>query len=237
MKKRNKFILFVTVFVLLVGLLQAGLTKIAENILVMENAENSVTVVLDAGHGGLDSGCVGLSGSYEKDINLSIVLKLCDMLKVSGVNVVLTRSEDKSIHNKGVVGIRNQKESDMDNRLKIINESGAYALVMVHQNKFTDSKYSGAQMFYNEETEGSETLAGIMQNKFVEFLQPDNKREIKEEEEKIFLLTNSKMAGVLCECGFLSNPEEEALLVDDEYQSKVAFTIYSGLMEFLDNKR
>lgn len=234
MKKRNKFILGLTVFILMVGLLQAALTKITENILVMENAENMVTVVLDAGHGGLDSGCVGVSGAYEKDINLSIVLKLKEMLNLSGVNVVLTRDSDKSIHDKGVSGIRNQKESDMDNRLEIINKSGAVALVMVHQNKFTDSKYSGAQMLYNDETDGSETLASIIQNKFVEFLQPDNKREIKEEEDKIYLLKNATMPGVLCECGFLSNPEEEALLKDDEYQSKVAFTIYSGLMEFLN---
>ena len=234
MKKRNKFVLGLVAFVLLIGLMQAGLTKIAENIIVMENAENKVTVVLDAGHGGLDSGCVGASGSYEKDINLAIVLKLRDMLEISGVNVVLTREDDKSIHDKGTVGIRKQKESDMDNRLKIINDSGASALIMVHQNKFTDSQYSGAQMFYNEQTEGSETLADIIQKKFVEYLQPENKREIKEEEDKIFLLSNSKMAGVLCECGFLSNPEEEQLLNDDEYQSKVAFTIYSGLMEFLN---
>lgn len=234
MKKRNKFILGLTVFVLMIGLLQAALTKITENIFVMENAQNSVTVVLDAGHGGLDSGCVGVSGAYEKDINLSIVLKLKEMLRLSGVNVVLTRDSDKSIHSKGVSGIRNQKESDMDNRLEIINKSGAKALVMVHQNKFTDSQYSGAQMFYNDETDGSENLASIMQSKFVEFLQPDNKREIKEEEDKIFLLKNATMAGVLCECGFLSNPEEEALLKDDEYQSKVAFTIYCGLMEFFN---
>ena len=149
MKKRNKYVLLLTALVLAIGLVQAGITKIAENILVMENANNRVTVVLDAGHGGLDSGCVGAAGSYEKDINLAIVMKLRDMLNVSGVNVVLTRDSDKSIHDSGVTGIRNQKESDMDNRLEIINSSGADALIMVHQNKFTDPQYSGAQMFYN----------------------------------------------------------------------------------------
>ena len=84
------------------------------------------------------------------------------------------------------------------------------------------------------ETDGGEEFADILQKKFVEFLQPNNEREIKEEEEKIYLLSNSSMPGVLCECGFLSNPEEEALLSDNEYQSKVAFTIYCGLMEFLN---
>ena len=234
MVKRNKYILFLTALVLVIGVAQAGLTKITENVIVSNIAENTVTVVLDAGHGGLDSGCVGSSGALEKEINLSIVMKLKDMLEVSGVNVVLTRASDKSIHDKGVTGIRNQKESDMDNRLKIINDSGADALIMVHQNKFTDPQYSGAQMFYNMETDGGEEFADILQKKFVEFLQPDNEREIKEEEEKIYLLSNSSMPGVLCECGFLSNPEEEALLSDNEYQSKVAFTIYCGLMEFLN---
>lgn len=233
MKSRNKYILFLTAVVLIIGAMQAGLTSLTENIYVQSTISESVTVVLDAGHGGLDSGCVGENGTLEKDINLSIVLKLRDMLEISGVNVILTRETDKSIHDKGVTGIRNQKESDMDNRLEIINSSGADALIMVHQNKFTDSKYNGAQMFYNDETEGAETFADILQNKFVEYLQPDNKREIKEEEDKIYLLMNSKMPGVLCECGFLSNPEEEKNLSNDEYQSKVAFTIYSGLMEFL----
>ena len=233
MKPKNKYFLILTAIVLIIGLAQAGLTKIAENVLVMNETANKTTIVLDAGHGGLDSGCIGINGTYEKDINLSIVKKLKDMLNVSGINVVLTRDSDKSIHDKGIKGIRNQKESDMDNRLKIINESGAKLLIMVHQNKFTDPQFFGAQMFYNGDVDMSQDLAEIMQRKFVQNLQPENDREIKEEEDKIYLLSNATMPGVLCECGFLSNPEEEQLLSSDEYQSKVAFTIYCGIMEFL----
>lgn len=233
--KRKRAVL-VVLGALIVCLTVAKLcTNIAEeNLLASIAAEKRMTVVLDAGHGGLDSGCVGITGALEKDINLSITMMLKDMLELNGFNVILTRDTDRSIHDKGVKGIRNQKESDMDNRLKIINESGADALIMIHQNKFTDSQYHGAQMFYSESSEGSDVFADIMQRRFVEYLQPDNDRETKECEKKIYLLENSKMPGLLIECGFLSNAEEEAKLVTKDYQKDIAFTVFSGLMEFLD---
>lgn len=192
-------------------------------------------IVLDAGHGGLDSGAVGASGVLEKDINLSIVLALRDMFEMSGFQVVLTRSEDISIHDPDVTGIRNQKLSDMDNRLEIIQSYPDSIFLCVHQNNFTDPAYFGGQMFYNNNNADNRQLAQIMQNKFAE-LNPKNDREIKLCGDELFLLKTNPNPSLMIECGFLSNPEEEAQLSMWEYQQKVAFTIYGGVMEYLDTK-
>jgi len=197
------------------------------------SAADKPVVVLDAGHGGLDSGAVGKNGTLEKDVNLAIVKALRDMLEMSGFQVVLTRDEDISIYDAGVEGIRNQKLSDMDNRLEIIQSYPDSVFLCIHQNNYTDPKYFGGQMFYNNNNPDNRTLAQIMQNRF-SVLQPGNDREIKLSGNELFLLKSNKNPSLMIECGFLSNPDEEAKLATWEYQQKVAFTIYSGLMEFID---
>lgn len=190
-------------------------------------------IVLDAGHGGLDSGAVGKSGVLEKDVNLSVVKHLQKLLELSGFKTVLTRSEDISIYDPGVEGIRNQKLSDMDNRLEIIQSYPDSVFLCIHQNNFTDPKYFGGQMFYNNNNPDNRTLAQIMQNRFAQ-LQPGNDREIKLSGDELFLLKSNPNPSLMIECGFLSNPEEEAKLDSAEYQQQLAFTIYSGLLEYLD---
>ncbi len=197
------------------------------------SAAEKPVVVLDAGHGGLDSGAVGKNGTLEKDVNLAIVKALRDMLEMSGFQVVLTRDEDISIYDAGVEGIRNQKLSDMDNRLEIIQSYPDSIFLCVHQNNYTDPKYFGGQMFYNNNNPNNRTLAQIMQNRFA-VLQPGNDREIKLSGNELFLLKSNQNPSLMIECGFLSNPDEEANLSTWEYQQKVAFTIYSGLMEYID---
>lgn len=196
-------------------------------------ASDKPIIVLDAGHGGMDSGAVGATGVLEKDINLSIVLALRDMFEMSGFQTVLTRDEDISIYDAGVEGIRNQKLNDMDNRLKIIQSYPESIFLCIHQNNYTDPKYFGGQMFYNNNNPNNRTLAQIMQNRFAQ-LQTGNDREIKLTGEELFLLKSNKNPSLMIECGFLSNPEEEQNLASWEYQQKVAFTIYSGVLEFLD---
>lgn len=196
-------------------------------------ASGKPVIVLDAGHGGLDSGAVGKAGTLEKDVNLSVVLTLREMFQMSGFEVVLTRDKDISIYDDGVVGIRNQKLNDMDNRLKIIQSYPDSIFLCVHQNNFTDPQYFGGQMFYNNNHPDNRTLAQIMQNRFAQ-LQPGNDREIKLSGKELFLLNTNKNPSLMIECGFLSNPEEEQNLATWEYQQKVAFTIYSGVMEYLD---
>lgn len=195
-------------------------------------SKSNKIVILDAGHGGMDGGCTSIDGSVEKDINLNILLNLRDMLTISGYHVEVTRDSDKSIHDKGVEGIANQKSSDMDNRLALFNKYDNAICISIHQNQFTDTKYSGAQMFYSDTNSKSETLARIMQDKFVEYLQPDNAREIKLCGKELFLCYFSENPTVMAECGFLSNPEEAAKLEDSEYQKQVAFTLYSAINEY-----
>lgn len=146
----------------------------------------------------------------------------------------VTRDCDKSIHDEGIEGIAAQKSSDMDNRLALFNKNTNAICISIHQNQFTDSKYSGAQMFYASTNKKSESLARSLQNSFVQFLQPENTREIKQCSKELFLCYYSENPTVMAECGFLSNPDEAALLNTEEYQNKVAFTLYSGIMNYLE---
>ena len=121
----------------------------------------------------------------------------------------------------------------MDNRLEIFNSEKNAVCISIHQNQFTDPVYKGAQMFYSDEQRGSERLSRALQNRFATLLQPDNDREIKECGKELFLCYYSKNPTVMAECGFLSNPEEAALLNTDEYQEKTALTIFAGLCDSL----
>lgn len=203
---------------------------------IADYTQQKPVIILDAGHGGIDGGCSTADGVPEKGINLNILLTLRDMLEINGYEVKVTRDSDKSIHDKGIEGIANQKSSDMDNRLEIFNSEPDAVCISIHQNQFTDPKYSGAQMFYSDSNNSNEQLAGILQKKFAEYLQPENTREIKLCGKELFLCYYSDNPTVMVECGFLSNPEEAELLKTEEYQRKVAFTIFSGLNEFICGK-
>lgn len=198
-----------------------------------DNVSDNVVIVLDAGHGGLDSGCVSVTGEEEKNINLAITLKVRDMCKAMGYEVATTRDTDISIHDDGVKGTGKQKRSDMDNRLEIFNKYDNSVCVSIHQNQFTQPQYFGAQMFYSNSNQLNESFATIMQQQFVSKLQPDNSRETKPTEKEIFLTYFTKNPSLMVECGFLSNLEEAKLLESEDYQSKVAFTIFCGIDEFV----
>ncbi|MDE6729313.1 MAG: N-acetylmuramoyl-L-alanine amidase [Oscillospiraceae bacterium] len=199
---------------------------------VSSAASNGQVIILDAGHGGMDGGCTSAAGDVEKNINLAILLDLRDMLQASGYTVLTTRDTDRSIHDDGIEGIANQKSSDMDNRLELFNSVQDAICISIHQNQFTDPQYNGAQMFYSDANSKNAALAQTLQNQFVSYLQPDNQREIKLCGKELFLCYYSKNPTVMAECGFLSNPEEAALLITEDYQQKVAFTIYSALIQY-----
>lgn len=201
------------------------------------NTENGQVIILDAGHGGMDGGCSSANGDVEKNINLAILLDLRELLEMSGYTVVVTRDTDISIHDQGVEGIANQKSSDMDNRLEIFNSSEDAVCISIHQNQFTDPRYSGAQMFYSDTHSESGVLAQRIQDQFVSFLQPDNTREIKLCGKELFLCYYSENPTVMVECGFLSNPEEAAKLVTEDYQQQVAFTVYAALVQYFADQK
>ncbi len=188
-------------------------------------------IVLDAGHGGLDSGCVAVNGTYEKDVNLDIVKDLGALLTLNGYDVVYTRTEDISIYDDGVEGVRNQKVSDMKNRLKIVQSYPDSVFISIHQNQFTLSGYFGGQMFYTTNNSANYKLAKTMQELFSQ-LQPGNDREIKLIDNGLYLFKDTTQPALLIECGFLSNPGDAANLSDPQYRKKVAFTVFTGLEKF-----
>ena len=218
----------VTVAALAAGVRASDTAKIQET---AAQALQKQVIVLDAGHGGIDSGCVAINGAYEKDINLDIVLDLGTLLTLNGYEVVYTRDEDISIYDNGVEGIRSQKVSDMENRLDIIKSYPDSVFLSVHQNLYTESEYFGGQMFYTTNNPGNYRLARIMQEKFAE-LQPGNDREVKLIDNGLYLFKTTEQPALLIECGFLSNPNDAANLSSPEYRKKVAFTIYSGLEQY-----
>lgn len=194
-------------------------------------------IVIDPGHGGMDGGAVGVDNIIEKDINLSLSLCLADFFRLSGYQVVMTRETDCSIHDEGISGARNQKVSDMHNRLAIMNQYPDGIVLCIHQNQFSQSKYSGGQVFYGtQRSEESSRLAQSIQANLKNMLQTDNNREIKEAYDTLYLMRNALSTAVLVECGFLSNPEEAHLLIQPEYQRKMAFVIYTSTLQFLQEE-
>ncbi|MBR5558658.1 MAG: N-acetylmuramoyl-L-alanine amidase [Oscillospiraceae bacterium] len=195
------------------------------------------TIVIDPGHGGFDGGAVGINGVIEKDINLSLSLDLAEMFRVVGYQVVMTRTDDRSIHDQSVEGIKKQKTSDMHNRLAIMQQYPNGIVLSIHQNQFSQSKYSGGQLFYGiQKEENSRLLAETMQNNLKDFLQPENNRQIKQAYDNLYLMKNAPSTAVLVECGFLSNPDEAELLSQEEYRRKVAFVICSSTLQFIQEE-
>lgn len=190
-------------------------------------------IVIDCGHGGIDGGAVGVHGEMEKEINLEIGLVLRDLLQMNGFDVVMTREEDLSLHDPQYTKIAQQKTSDIKNRLSVIDKNPNSITVSIHQNKFSEGKYSGAQMFYGIRNPQSAVLAQSIQDAIVANLQPENQRQIKQGTKSVYLLMHAENPIVLVECGFLSNEKEAALLSTEEYQHKMAFAIYCGIVEYL----
>jgi len=204
----------------------------ADSIPTMALPTTNKVIVIDAGHGSPDGGASGPSGVQEKDINLKISQKLQALVEQSGGVAVITRADDNSIHDPDKKTIREKKNSDLKNRKKITEESSADVFVSIHLNKFEQSQYYGAQVFYSVNNEKSKLLAEMIQKELIEVLDRGNKREAKPAPDTIYLLKGAKIPSVIVECGFLSNPEEERLLQNDDYQKKIAWAIYVALMKF-----
>ena len=190
-------------------------------------------IIIDAGHGGVDGGAVADDGTVEKELNLDIALKLNELLISKGYKTILTRDGDYSIHDESADTVRKKKVSDLHNRLEIVNSNKNAILVSVHQNYFTESKYSGTQVFYSPNAPESSVLADCIQKKVVSQLQPDNTRQIKQSDSSIFLLFNSQIPSVMVECGFLSNQNETKKLKDEKYRQQMAEAVCDGIIKYL----
>lgn len=190
------------------------------------------TVVVDAGHGGSDPGKVGVNGEKEKDINLQIAEKVKKKLGEQQVQVVMTREEDKDLAPEDS---SNRKRDDMKMRCLLIQNAQPDCVVSIHQNSFSDASAKGAQVFYFEGSEEGKRLGETLQSFLVEYLDKENHRLAKGNT-SYYLLKKTEVPLAIAECGFLSNGEEAALLVTEEYQEKVAEAICEGILAYLAEK-
>ncbi|MBQ8299026.1 MAG: N-acetylmuramoyl-L-alanine amidase [Clostridia bacterium] len=197
-----------------------------------------VTIVVDAGHGEPDGGAVSANGVKESDLNLMIAKKLRDKLKEENFNVVMTRENENNVADSTMQNssIREIKTADLNNRVKIANGSDALLLVSIHMNKFQDSKYRGWQTFYSQNSEKGKLLAESIQESIKESVEIENNRTALKID-GIKIIDKSTIPAVIVECGFLSNPEECALLQNDEYQEKLAEGIKSGIEKYLSKMK
>lgn len=193
---------------------------------------SSPTVIIDAGHGGFDGGAV-VNKISEKDINLAIANTLSDMLKLSGINVIQTRSTDTSVESDSSLSISSRKKSDMRNRLALANSNPDAILVSIHLNKFSSSSAKGAQIFYGIKSEKSNLLAEEIRASIVQNIQPDNKRSLKKGTSDTYLLKFCEIPAVIVECGFMSNEQEFTKLLNKDYQKEMAFAICNGIISYL----
>ena len=197
-------------------------------------SDNSDKVILiDPGHGGIDGGAKSKTGTIEKDINLQISLKLRDNLEEKGYKVYMTRDEDEGLYQKGNT-VREKKREDLNRRVEMKKETECDIFVSIHQNMFPQSKCYGAQVWYAS-NDNSYNLATIVQDSIKESVKDNNKRVAKPAAEAYLILRDKyEGASILVECGFLSNPDEEARLKSDEHQNLIVEGISNGIDKYFD---
>ena len=220
--------LVVSIF-LAASYLGSAATSVVAQMIPLERAH---TVIIDAGHGGVDGGATSCTGILESQTNLQIALKLNDLLHLLGYKTKMIRTTDISVYTEGNT-IASQKVSDLKNRVKLINETDNAILISIHQNTFSDGKYHGAQVFYTQD-ETSKALAINMQESIIAHLNPGSKRQPKKAN-GVYLMEHIQKPGILIECGFISNPEEAVKLNDPIYQNKLCCVIAVSMSCHISN--
>lgn len=217
--------LYCVVFLLFIILAMTGsraVTTWSEN----QPVPRAHVFVIDAGHGGEDGGAISCTGVPESQINLQIALRLRDLMHLLGRKTYMIRTSDTAVYTEGRT-VAEKKISDLKNRVRLVNSQEGAILVSIHQNYFGQSQYSGAQVFYNEGA-GAMDLAAMLQNNFVQTVNPGSNRQCKRSS-NVYLMEHISCAGVLIECGFLSNSQEEALLRTPKYQKNICCVIAATL--------
>ena len=238
---KKRMLLIVFTLIMSISVCQMNTKNIEKVNKYIENKENTKMVnavpvsnkviVIDAGHGNPDGGAVGNTGTIEADINLKIALKLQKVLEESGAVVILTRSDENGIYDNEEESIGKKKVSDIKNRVKIGNKSSADIFVSIHLNKLEQKQYDGWQTFYKKSSDDGKKLAECIQNALNENMDKENNR-IAKNIDNVYIIKNVEIPTTIVECGFLSNYEEEEKLRKEEYQDKLAYGIYIGIMNY-----
>lgn len=195
------------------------------------NISQDEIVVIDAGHGGEDGGAVSLSGAIESQLNLAIAQRLDSILGFYGVDTLLLRNSDISLHSSDAHTIREKKVSDLHNRVNTIESLKDPVVISIHQNTFSNSKYRGAQVFYAN-GDLSLPFAQITQETLRQTLDPNNNRKPTTVPNTVYLMNHITCKAILVECGFLSNPEEDILLQSSDYQTKLAASLAGAYIKY-----
>ena len=196
-----------------------------------EPKREKICVVIDAGHGGADPGKVGVNGSLEKDINLKIAEMVKSFLEAEDVEVVMTRTDDGGLYDEGA---SNKKVQDMKRRIAVIEEADPAIVVSIHQNSYPDASVSGVQVFYYKDSVKGKEAAEIMQSQLIKTLKPEKERVAKDNS-SYYLLKKTSVPIMIVECAFMSNPAEAELLTQEDYQERVAWAIYMGIMQVINS--
>lgn len=231
MKNRKLEILMAAVILIAAAFLskQAAVSVMSVNV----EKEPERVVCIDAGHGGSDPGKIGINQALEKDVNLLIARRVRTLLVQNDVKVVMTRETDEGLYDEGST---NRKSQDMKRRCALINETKPVLTVSIHQNSYHEEYVRGAQVFYYENSDGGKELAECLQNQLIAGLKDGNTRQAKSND-AYYLLLNTSSPTVIVECGFLSNSEEAALLIQEEYQEKISWQICMGILKYLNTQK
>ena len=198
--------------------------------------EPSLTVVVDAGHGGEDGGAVAADGTVESGLNLAIARRVRDLLAFAGVPAAVTREGEDAIYDPGSETLREKKVSDLHNRASLVNAIPGAVLLSIHQNSLPASPSTqGAQAFYNGR-EGAEALASSVQAALNGAVNAGHEKKAAQVPGSVYLMKEITAPGVLVECGFLSNPQEAGKLADPQYQRSLAQALCRGIQEFLEGE-
>lgn len=195
----------------------------AATVITATRAENGMTVVIDAGHGGADGGVKGITtGTKESDVNLSIAKYLQKYFKDNGYNVVMTRADSGAVCG----GLKYNKRDDMRVRREAISTAAPDLVISIHCNAYPVASVKGAQVFYAKDAAVGKNIASTVQSYFNEVL---NERPRTAAVGDYYMLNCTEYPSILCECGFLSNPDDENKLITSSYQEKIAYTVYSAV--------
>jgi N-acetylmuramoyl-L-alanine amidase len=226
-------LLMAVLLLVLSGCLGRQGAKLAAAMETEETAQYTWKVVIDVGHGGIDSGKVSAEGILEKDVNLAIAKKLKSLLEQEDVQVTLTRDSDRGLYEESD---SNKKVADLQNRCSLIEKIQPDCTVSIHQNSYSSPSVSGAQVFYFAQSAQGEALAKQIQASLVQRVDPENHRQARAND-SYYMLKRTASPTVIVECGFLSNPDEAALLVTEDYQNRLVWAIHMGVMEYLNGEQ
>lgn len=216
---------------LLVGV-ALGINPILKTIGIISD-NHKMCVVVDAGHGLPDGGAVGANGTIEQKINLDVAKKVEEVLAGKGIKVIMTRNDENSLSDeKEGKTLREMKKEDMNKRLSIIKESNADLFISIHMNQFPQEKVNGLRLFYDKNHPETKELAQMMQERMAE-VTGAKMYAVKTADQSLFLMKNPPIPAILVECGFISNPDEEKKLNDEDYQSRLAWAIAEAVEIYL----